>query len=47
MNIPNYIILSQNHIGVDWKLFKKSPEYEREFEKTQKLVRYLKNERKN
>ena len=47
MNIPDYITLSQNHIGIDWKLFEKSPEYARELENTKQLVRYLKNERKN
>jgi len=45
--IPGYITLSQNHIGIDWKLFKKSSEYKREQEKTKQLVRYLKNESKN
>ena len=47
MNVPNYITLSQNHIGIDWKLFTQSPEYKREQENTEKLVRYLKNESNN
>ena len=47
MKIPKYIKLTQNHIGIDWKLFTQSPEYMREQEKTKQLVRYLKNESKN
>jgi hypothetical protein len=47
MKIPKYIKLTQNYIGIDWELYKKSPEYTRECEKTEELVRYLKNEGNN
>ena len=46
--IPKYIRVSkQGGIYVDWEEFKKSPQHKRELEKTQELVRYLKNERKH
>jgi len=48
MKIPNYIQVSrEGSIYVDWELFKKSSKHKREFEKTQELVSYLKNERKH